>query len=169
MFTRNYYNILKSFLMKAMITNGVTLPNGNSADCTYGGSTGSHLQIAPNINGLYTTQNAGYVTVGSGSTPPTLDDYKVENPLSYIASSGLTTTTDENLSMLKTFGIVNQGTESCTIREVGLWGTSYYKNGNSYTNVVLIYRKVLDEPYTLAPGESGYMTLKFDPPAIPTI
>ena len=168
MFTRNFYNILYSHIMGVHIPNGLTDVNGTKYTCYDMPSKGEHLQM-PNrisyIGGSFVS--AGYVVVGSGSTPATLDDYCIENPISTINHVGVTTSTDENNSVIKTLNFQNYDSKAITIREVGVSMTGYMKDASSGSSTFMAYRKVLDTPYVVPAGANGYITLKFDMPTIP--
>ena len=94
--------------------------------------------------------------LGSGITPPTINDYKLENLVSdytcitqthtlfveYSASAIMVTRTIQNPSLA----------EPLTIKEVGLFGATG-------TKLYMIAREVLDEPVVLQPGEKHSFTM----------
>lgn len=94
--------------------------------------------------------------LGSGSTSPTIDDYKLEELVSnytvlaqthttfveYSASAFIITRTIQNPSLA----------EPLTIKEVGLFGGTGQK-------LYMIAREVLDEPVILQPGEKHAFTM----------
>ena len=168
MFTRNFYNVLHSHIMGVDIPNGLTDPNGTKYTCYDMASKGDHLRVPVNVKYLATSfATAGYVVVGSGSTPPSVDDYCLEAPITSVEHDGITSSVDENNNVIKTLSFRNSSSEAITIREVGVAMSGYKTNTSSGTGVFMAYREVLDTPYVVAAGAVGYITLKFDWPAIP--
>ena len=107
--------------------------------------------------------------LGSGSTPVSYEDYRLDtlitSGLSIVSSSGtIKTPTDisgSEISSKKDFTINNTSSGNITISEIGLAaGVGAAVSSNYGGRVCMIYREVLDEPVTLAPGES--MILSFD-------
>jgi hypothetical protein len=92
--------------------------------------------------------------VGSGTTPVTADDYKVEKEIvSGLACEAVTASVDEathTVVFRKT--LRNTSEENITISEVGLTGAV---RANSTASQALIYREVLQAPVTIAPGDSA--------------
>lgn len=104
--------------------------------------------------GRSTVMNSVYfdqIAFGSGSTPPTPADIKMEAEV-----SGVTvTSTTRNVAKVNggfrlenTHTVKNTGTEAVTIREVGYLG--YH---------ILMSRSLLENPVTLQPGETGVITV----------
>lgn len=169
MFTRNYYNVLHACLMRTKIPNGITYTDGTKFDCYGAPANVSVLQLpynAAQISSSFVT--TGYVVLGSGSTPATLDDYNLEKPISSVSHKGMTSSEDENGNLIKTLNFYNNGSEPITIREVGIAMSGYKTNASNGTVVCMGYRAVLDTPYVVPAGANGYITLKFDMPTIPT-
>jgi hypothetical protein len=88
---------------------------------------------------------------GSGTTPPTRDDFSLEN----IITEGVTishpsavsvTETDDYVEYSVTFGVT--ATETVTISEVGLFMSNY----------VMVERTVLETPITIPAGQSKQVT-----------
>ena len=159
MLTKNYYETVYALHKNA----GVNLVT------TSGGSSSGVL-----ISHLYSSSDASFplciamvrchsdygVRFGTGSTKPTVDDYKMEE----IISSGITVVCPGSVSRSKTplyeevavtYGVT--ATKDVTIREIGVYcqagaGASYAKT------VYLADRTVLETPITLAAGESKQIT-----------
>lgn len=94
--------------------------------------------------------------VGAGATPPTIEDYKLENLVSNYTVVAQTHTTFSGYNanaFLITRTIQNSSSaEPLTIKEVGLFGGD---GGQLY----MIAREVLDEPVILQPGEKHSFTM----------
>lgn len=105
------------------------------------------------------------VYFGSGSTPATKSDHKLESPI----TSGLSITNpggasvDENngrYTYILPFVVKNTSENEINIWEIGVFGeATYYKSsGSYYIQNVLFERTVLTEPITIAPGEAKLVT-----------
>lgn len=111
------------------------------------------------------------VTFGSGTTPPTESDYKMEAPI----SSGLrvtrdlykTTTTSDKLSVEVHYSVTNTSGSAITISEIAckkntpcsltpnIHGTPAILGGTRMTPTLLLDRTVLDSPVTIQAGETA--------------
>lgn len=94
---------------------------------------------------------------GSGTTPPQMTDYKIENHITtgLTYSGNNTTTADRIVSWVET--VQNTSTAQITITEVGLFAT--YSQGNM---LCLLTRTVLDTPVVLQPNEVKTFTITMD-------
>lgn len=107
------------------------------------------------------------VCFGSGTTPPTEDDYRMEGDLFTTYNYSQTSASNKS-TMSYTYTITNTGTEDFTIREVGLIASAYAKHSSNYyyySDCVLLERTVLESPITIpANGGVGQITytLKMD-------
>lgn len=139
---------------------------------TIGSSHGSYLNFKPSEN-IYAdnyieiSQSIGdYVgiglVIGSGSTPPTIDDYKMENAITTNLNAGGVTRSfnanTSNSSLTVVQPIVNIGTNAITISEIGLFGRS---SANSQSACLLLSRDVIT-PVTIAPNESKTFVVTID-------
>jgi hypothetical protein len=103
--------------------------------------------------------NAG-VVFGTGTTPPTLDDYCLSGDLvsNYVASVSISSTPDEDgVSLTALYTITNNGDSAFTIAEIGLVCNIHSSYG-SYANAMykaLLERTVLTEPVTIQAGGVG--------------
>ena len=102
--------------------------------------------------------NTNFV-VGSGTTPVTGGDYRIEQEIvEGLACEAVTSQIDEQtrtVTFRKTLRNTSDG--DITIREVGLTGGVGVANSSVYQ--VLIYREVLGEPVTIAPGDSATLRI----------
>ena len=94
--------------------------------------------------------------VGAGTTPPTIDDYKLDSLVSNYTVVAQTHTTFSGYNanaFIITRTIQNPSlAEPLTIKEVGLFG-------GSGRQLYMIAREVLDEPVVLQPGEKHAFTM----------
>lgn len=131
------------------------------------------------INGEYTSSSSGGagkigVFFGSGSTPPTEDDYRLDVPITTglsITNSGLMSEDkgDGKYIFQAYYTVKNYTTEEITIREIGYFGEIGRGSGSKYYySYALFERTVLDEPIVIAPGTSKIVTytLTFNQPAV---
>lgn len=110
-------------------------------------STGVALSFNTNTSSLGANN---WICVGSGTTPPTVDDYKLENALLDLTYQGRLLNYQNNTLIFS--GIVTNNTEApVTINEVGVLLSS---SSSSSSGSALIARTVLQEPVILAVGDS---------------
>lgn len=125
--------------------------------------------ISPTFTGT-TTLNATApgISVGTGTTPATENDYQLENTI----TSGITLTVadvyedpDEmnNPRTVYKLNITNNGAETITVGEVGIkYNCPTYptlgqtkSNQTLMSSMLLLDRTVLSTPVTIAPGDAG--------------
>lgn len=101
---------------------------------------------------------------GSGTTPATSDDYKLENLIDF-SSDALTVVSaivskfpDENTLLVFTFTVKNNSNEPIVISETGLISnpnlTNVYQD-----RVIFLWARDTFEPVTLQPGETRAFTM----------
>lgn len=96
--------------------------------------------------------------VGTGTTPVTATDYKLEAEITSGVNRTISTTNDVAAGVMRRhMTITNSSTDFITITEIGI--TVMCNSGYSTTARVLVYREVLEEPIVLAAGESFTFTL----------
>lgn len=99
------------------------------------------------------------ILLGTGDTPPTIDDHRLAGDIITTIASSVAVSfemEEDGASLTSLCTITNSGSESITIREVGLFGKA--KGGNSESDAVLVERTVLDAPLTIEPGSVGQLT-----------
>ena len=133
-------------------------PSGVEKSMYYNASSAAFPHAFREMCKFAATANSEGVSFGTGTTPPTVNDYSLEA----IISSGLTvatpsvttvTQTDSYLEATVTFGV--RASVETTITEIG------YKMACSIpssTDTFLIDRTVLDEPITIPAGQSKQIT-----------
>ena len=165
MFTKNWYIALTTQLgaddnSKEYLTS-FTGQTGISYSTTYVNMLNSGAKY-PCIARLATTSVVNSTTgviIGSGNTPPTINDYKLENRITTpaTASAEVSKTRDENgYTITSLLTITNTHSEDITIAEIGLYSTG--SNSSAEMNMVLFERTVLDTPVTIPAGGIGQVT-----------
>ena len=102
------------------------------------------------LNEKYT----GGVCFGTGTATPTENDYTMTQKLLNSSTATVTASVTTNGSTITgTYTIVNVGSSSITITEVGLFGNCMYSKNQSYC--YLVDRTLLDEPLTIEAGAVG--------------
>lgn len=94
------------------------------------------------------------IIVGSGTTPPIFNDYKMENHLLNTLTFSNNTVSKKARVQVLTQSVTNPTSETITINEVGVYG--YAENG-----CYLLTRSIIS-PVTLAPNETKTFTVKID-------
>lgn len=113
---------------------------------------------------LATAKQAGRAIIGTGTTPPTFDDYGLSGSIITTISSSVASTSktveEDGITISTTWSITNTSDEAITIGEIAFWG-GY--NGSSNANSssaskMCIERTVLEEPLTIEAGGVGQLT-----------
>lgn len=153
MITRNYYNAHRAALAKTLIHDGMKDVNGNVCDAGY------NSDYLPSLI-LTSVSFTGYggIVIGKGTTPPTVDDYRLE----WVITSGMTTSNsrgiDENGNPYTLITLTNSSDKAITVGEIGIVGYGYYQAGSSSNKYVLFDRTVLESPITIEPSGVGQIT-----------
>jgi hypothetical protein len=164
MLLRNWYNIIKAAAYGDGKSGLQCVNTSNKTFALYGYSEYLPTAAIPQakINfwiDSYSTSSA-YIHLGRGTTPPTLDDYCLEDLISSGVSLGDKTVVksiDGNTVTLE-YGVTvnNASSDDITIGEVGISVPASYASNSRYA--VLIERTVLSEPVTIKAGEVGSVT-----------
>lgn len=182
MFTNNYIIFRKMMFLRSSYETFKGMTNasvkgysvhGQGADIGSYMNRGRCQEIPPTYQGYnpFTTENNGNgLFFGSGSTPATKADYKLESPI----TSGLRITNPYNLvwsddgngkhTAIADLIVRNTSEAEINIHEIGIFTPLSQTSSDSVSgctfNNVLMERTVLDEPVTIAPGESKLVTYK---------
>ena len=95
------------------------------------------------------------IVLGSDTTTPTVDDYKIDNPILTLTSGSAynnistTGTWATNAVIECTQTVINGTANNITVSEVGLFGT-----GSGDTACRILFTKDLITPVTIAPNET---------------
>lgn len=169
MFTKNWYSALGQFLSDGHA--GSKVVGYNSSEWVPATPTSSFFLIgASNVNNAYcpsmyfmrttvASGSAGGVIIGDGDTAPTVNDYKLSGNLisTFTYSAAVTAEdTDDGVIITGLYTITNSGTETITIKEIGLVATPTNNSGLQYR--LLIERTVLETPVTIEPSGVGQVT-----------
>ena len=164
MLTNNWYNVFKM---------GFGMPE---CDSLYRDTSGNYRRSsARDLNQVWpkifmpsvaprTDYGAG-VVFGSGTTPPTVDDYSLESILSGISFTYTVEVSADGTTRTAVYTIVNNNSTDITISEYGHTETTYMWRGatndsnNSYSGALLLSRSLLDEPITIPALEAGSVTI----------
>ena len=184
MFTNNYIKFQRE-RFTAKSSSSVSLINAENNPSTFYGSCSFFSEIGccmgigqcKSIIGSNSSypypSSSGYggVYFGSGSTPATKDDYRLESPI----TSGLSITNPKSLYWVDVgngkyivsspFIVTNITDSDIFISEIGVFtpvSAVYDKGSNSSQtlNYCLMERTVLSEPITIPAGESKLVTYK---------
>ena len=97
-----------------------------------------------------------YICCGTGNTPESITDYKLDSFVELeLVNGSVGFSVSKILSINTTFK--NNTNSSITIKEIGLY--SRPATSTSVHSKILIYRKVLDTPVTIAPDEIYTFTI----------
>lgn len=166
MLLKNYYRALTAFIngtwgdIPYINVNGATQTNhpGNGDALRFGYKTQTYY-----VPSMYymATQYGNYagVIIGTGTTPPTVDDYALSGDMitTYSHSATVTRTDDANGSTFTgVYTITNTGESEFAIGEIALMAGM--GNGLDKSHKALIERTVLEHPITIAPGGIGQVT-----------
>ena len=169
MFTKNWYVAIWSYLTststigKNVQGNNVTINPSENYPLKL--KYDNYPQYVPSVNKLRNSLSAGGgVILGTGTTPPTLDDYMLSGDLitTFTSSSTINITNNPELNeafLTTIFTITNSGTDAFTIGEIGLIGNIKSNNtGTSVSDMSLLERTVLDSPVTIEASGVGQVT-----------
>ena len=195
MWLRNYYNMLTALFLADDTLSSSTQPTdytppimvhrvndtwvqANSRRVQYDLDSTSYISyIRQWVGGLYFGKEActygtypqkGFsIQCGSGTTPATYDDYKLETPitsgLSVVSAQGTLAQATQydnvthHVSSKRSFTINNTSANSITVSEIGIFVDAASSSGDG----ACIYRDVFT-PITLAPGESAIVSFERD-------
>ena len=156
MLTKNFYALMRTALGK--VNSDVVSESGEKKRARYDSSWWHG--VFSNMNNYNSTTSAQNVEFGIGTTPATVNDYKLESEITTgisvaYPSSVTTEQTDSYILWTVTFGVT--ASVEVTISEIGLKSRAVIGDGGS-TNNVLVDRTVLDAPVTIPAGQSKQIT-----------
>lgn len=100
---------------------------------------------------------------GSGTTPATEEDYKLENLIGFsdaglsVVSTNLAHIVNDNTLYVYTYTVQNNSSEPITISESALISSIYYYAQNKV--ITFVWARDTFEPVTLEPGETRPFTM----------
>lgn len=161
MILKNWYNVLKAYRAQQNIIDAITTIYGGKEKASYY----SDRDVIPTLTlrptgGLYTSSSGAsysWICVGSGTTPATVDDYKLENLITSGLSGLLSMSVDEDKDATYILTLTNTSGSDITIGEVGMLCPYFQTNSNSFRELALMERTVLDSPFTIPAGGVGVL------------
>lgn len=179
MFTNNMIKLMRHFAFsyyRGSSTSGFVGVNGTtrSAGGLYMGSAGIayHMRYAYCSAFSDTGTGSSGVYFGTGSTPATVSDYKLESPI----TSGLNiintgSTLEEHIkdgvwTLMANYSVQNTTESELNIYEIGLFSRICSSTDDEmFSSVdvlypILVERTVLDEPITIPAGQTKLVTYK---------
>lgn len=163
MLTKNYHAYMMMRAVNRYIPDCLMTLDG-SVDSAYPMSSTTSEDLFRSIHKLTlkTANTSGGVIIGTGTTPATPGDYKLEAMITggvdITAPSNATMVADDNgVSIFASYAITNQTDEDIAISEIGIFG-SLCKNSSNQTAKALLDRTVLEMPITIAPGDAKTLT-----------
>lgn len=166
MFTRNWYKALTSIATYTSGKDTYTAVNGETTNFiaanTYYLQYGRDVDSmqCPSMYRMRTGYSSGGVILGTGNTPPTIDDCKLSGDLitGYIYSVTVAHDIDEyGATSTALYTITNTSSKTITIGEIGLMAVLSSGGANAQSQA-LVERTVLDVPLTIEPGGVGQLT-----------
>lgn len=157
MVLRNWYNAFKSFRKKGIIKDGLTALNGTKSHAGYynnGGTDNQSWLALYSTSMSYSTYTYG-IMIGSGGTPATLDDYKLEALITSGLSVSVSVTSDDDNDGVYKLTITNTSGVDVTIKEIGMALKLYTGSNSTVSANFLVERTVLDNPITIPAGGIG--------------
>ena len=156
MFTRNFYKMMAREIF-CYDTRAICKSYQNTNVEIYFQSTSIYADLETVMKGYASSINGSGIHLGSGTTQPTLDDYKLEskyNVSTISMSNSYSETIDDNgFSMTLIYTLTNNGTEALNINELGIM-----------TQNCLVFRTVLAETLIIEPTGVGQIELTINFP-----
>ena len=163
MFTKNWYKTI-AHAMQTGIGTFININNESKTmtcgSISIGSDAGGGVTI-PYMKYLVKSMNSNGAHIGTGTTPPTIDDYCFSGDIikDFTYSCSLTRNYDENGSSITAlYTITNTGGTAFTIGEIGLIANLGNDNSSNITYFALLERTVLETPVTIEPGGVGQVT-----------
>ena len=108
-----------------------------------------------------------FIQLGTGNTAESVDDYKLDTPLTtgyYISSANSATEIDTELhATVRTITATIVPSSNFTAKEIGLFEricTSYSQSSYAMSPAILMYRKVFDTPIEFVSGVAKTIEIK---------
>ena len=170
MVLKNYYEFLKHLCsyptQQAPSTSLVKDLNNNNLAGIYYPTGGGTSYINPALSSRTPKSTLG-ILIGTGDTPPTYDDYTLENRVTLTSVStniSYDVVTENNVVKFRTLltKTVNNNTQdTVTIKEIGVHKGIYTTNNTTYQDI-LISREILSEPIVIEPNGEATFVFYFD-------
>lgn len=170
MLTKNAKKLLLYYLMNSSqtstsnptpATGGFSLTNIDGSDKTAYPTDSSVFSLINSFNHMVTaptTNSITFIRCGTGTTPATEDDYKLESYVTGLTNDSVVTAVSGRVSK-KTYTATFSNTTGAdiTVTEIGFFTNCYYNSATQNDNF-LLDRIVLETPITIPAGESKAIT-----------
>ena len=153
MIVNAYYKALAMMAIGANID--VPSVGGNSYNAYFNYNSSQKIfQFYNSLKALASNDTTSGVVVGSGTTPPTAQDYKLENQITTVSGNVAYNTTQDadGVTINSIITVTNTADTDITIGEVGL----YVNTSGNWT--WMAERTVLETPVTIPAGGVGQVT-----------
>lgn len=169
MFTKNWYKAISNIIRYGG-GSSMQYKNTSNSYCNLNIVVADPLHIGreydiASVPSLYRMKQglsgSGGVIIGTGTTPPTLDDYYLSGDLitGYTYSAAVSNTYDgDRVTITALYTITNTSAADFTVGEIGLIANLYQYNDASGDKKALLERTVLDSPVTIPAGGVGQIT-----------
>lgn len=121
--------------------------------------SGSVYSNTTGSNGIDTIGTCKGIVLGTGTTPPTYNDFRIETPVESSGYSNNSYSISADCQQVLTQSYTNKSSEDITVTELGLFVSDSDTNEN-YAKVLLT-RNVIS-PVTIKPNETKTFTIKID-------
>lgn len=142
---------------KATTGTGYQIRSGSTS--TIYSISGSIYSDTTGINGIDTIGICKGVVLGTGTTPPTYSDFRIETPVNPTGYSNNSYSVSDDCQQVLTQSYTNKSSEDIIVTELGLFVTDSDIN-EDYAKVLLT-RNVIS-PVTIKPNETKTFTIKID-------
>lgn len=168
--------LLKNFIVS--LASGVAAPtdNGDSNPLFRKTTAGTGYKVSDaNANIIYSISGSKYnntgsssiytigdyrgIALGTGTTPPTYSDFRIETPVEPSGYSNNSYSIAEDCQQVLTQSYTNKSSENIIVTELGLFVTDSGSSANA--GKVLLTRNVIS-PVTIKPNETKTFTIKID-------
>lgn len=171
-------------LICKLLSTGFSVTSSDASSFIFTGSTGVDITASydTNIDGVVnsTNQHIPEITssvpssstsyykkwclyIGTGTTAPAEDDITLEAPVSFTCPVAPQISRGTNYTtLLITYTFNNDTAETKTITEIGLCARLNYATSGDGSPAILFNRRLLDNPVTMAPGDSAAFTFTID-------
>lgn len=169
--------LLKNFIVS--LATGVAAPTTSDSpnplyvkttigtECKIRSGSASHIysmsgSVYSNTTGSNGIQGLGAykgIVLGTGTTPPTYSDFRIETPVESSGYSNNSYSISADCQQVLTQSYTNKSSEDITVTELGLFISDADSNEN-YAKVLLT-RNVIS-PVTIKPNETKTFTIKID-------
>jgi hypothetical protein len=163
MFTKNWYKVIARPATGATDIMFKNTKGNEVASASFSGNVnlsteGGYYNNPTMLNMQTSFSGRSGVVIGTGTTPPTIDDYRLAGDFiqTYTFNTSLTKQADaDGVTVTALYTITNTGSKEFTIGEIGLFANPI---ANNASDMCLYDRTVLETPITIPAGGIGQVT-----------